>query len=147
MFRKYNLWLLLISSCLASSLSLAQEKSFGPYQVHYSVFNSAFITPQVAEAYGIVRGKNRALVNIAIRQQLKSGDNIPRRAIVTGSSSDLVHNTPLEFQEIEEHGAIYYLASLTINDKEMRSFTIKIQPDPNIAPYTLKFSRTLYHEE
>ena len=147
MFRKFNLWLLLLSTCLASSLSLAQEKNFGPYQVHYSVFNSAFITPQVAEAYGIVRGKNRALVNIAVRKQLKTGEDIAQRAMLSGHSSDLIHQLPLEFEEIEEQGAIYYIADLKFNDKEMRSFTIKIQPDPNIAPYTLKFSKTLYHDD
>lgn len=147
MFRKITLLMLLTSSCLLSSHSFAQEKTFGPYQVYYSVFNSTFITPEVARAYGITRGKNRALINIAIRKQLKSGEDIPQRAAVTGTSSDLIHSNALEFQEIEEQGAVYYLASLTFNDKEMRSFTIKIQPDPAIAPYTLKFSRTLYEDE
>ena len=140
--------LLLIAMFLQlSSHSLAQEKKFGPYDVHYSVFNSTFVTPEVAKAYGITRGKNRALINIAIRKQLKSGENIARRAMVTGSSSDLIHRLELDFQEIEEQGAVYYIAEFKFNDKEMRSFTIKIQPDPNIAPYTLKFSKTLYEDE
>jgi uncharacterized protein DUF4426 len=139
--------LTLITACLISQFSLAQEKTFGPYQVHYSVFNSSFITPEVASAYGITRGKNRALINIAVRKQLKSGEDIAQRAFISGHSSDLIHQLPLEFEEIEEQGAIYYIASLKFNDKEMRSFTIKIQPDPNISPYTLKFSKTLYHDE
>lgn len=139
--------LLLLTASLFSQFSLAQEKTFGPYQVHYSVFNSSFIAPEVASAYGITRGKNRALINIAVRKQLKTGEDIAQRAVITGTSSDLIHQLPLEFEEIEEQGAIYYIAALKFNDKEMRTFTIKIQPDPNIAPYTLKFSKTLYHDD
>jgi hypothetical protein len=147
MLRKLSPLLLITCLGLLSSMSMAQEKTFGPYDVHYSVFNSTFITPEVAQAYGITRGKNRALINIAIRKQLKSGEDIARRAIVTGSSSDLIHRLELDFTEIEEQGAVYYIAAFKFNDKEMRSFTIKIQPDPNIAPYTLKFSKTLYEDE
>jgi hypothetical protein len=147
MLRKFLPLILIALLVQLSSQSLAQEKTFGPYQVHYSVFNSTFLTPEVAQAYGITRGKNRALVNIAIRKQLKSGEDIARRAIVTGSSTDLIHKLELDFQEIEEQDAVYYIAEFKFNDKEMRSFTIKIQPDPNIAPYTLKFSKTLYEDE
>ncbi len=149
MLRTRSLRLLFTASLLFSmqALSAEQEKIFGPYHVHYSVFNSTFLTPDVATAYKITRGKNRAIINIAIRKQLKNGDDIAQRAIVSGSSSDLIHRQTLEFQEIEEQAAIYYLAEFKFNDKELRSFTIKIQPDPNIAPYTLKFSKTLYEDQ
>jgi hypothetical protein len=122
-------------------------KVFGDYDVHYNVLNSTFISPEVAQAYGIVRGKNRALINIAIRQRLDKGATKAKRAIVNGSSSDLIHSAALEFDEIVEQEAIYYIAELRFNNKELRTFTINIQPDPNIAPYTLKFSKTLYVDQ
>ena len=124
-----------------------QQKTFGPYQVHYSVLNTTFITPDVAKNYGITRGKNRALVNIAVRKSQADGSSTAKKAIITGSSSDLIHTTELAFKEINEQDAIYYLAELRFNHQEMRVFTIKVQPDPNIAPYTLKFQKTLYVNE
>lgn len=124
-----------------------QQKSFANYDVHYSVFNSTFISPKVAAAYGIVRGKNRGLVNISIREQLKSGEDVAKRAIVTGSSSDLIHRIELNFTEIIEKGAIYYIAEFTFDDKDLRHFDIKVQPNPNISPYQLKFSKALYKDE
>ena len=128
--------------------SMAEHtKVFGDYDVHYNVLNSTFISPEVAQAYGIVRGKNRALINIAIRQRLDKGATKAKRAIVNGSSSDLIHSAALEFDEIVEQEAIYYIAELRFNNKELRTFTINIQPDPNIAPYTLKFSKTLYVDQ
>lgn len=128
--------------------SMAENsKVFGDYDVHYSVLTSTFISPEVAKAYGIVRGKNRALINIAIRQRMDKGATRAKKAIVNGSSSDLIHSAELEFNEIVEQEAIYYIAELRFNNKELRTFTINIQPDPNIAPYTLKFTKTLYVDE
>ncbi|WP_339339340.1 DUF4426 domain-containing protein [uncultured Oceanicoccus sp.] len=120
------------------------SKVFGDYEVHYSVLNSTFISPKVAQVYGIVRGKDRALINIAVRKRLARGETSAKKSIVRGSSSDLIHTAPLDFQEIVEQGAIYYIAELRFNNKELRTFTISIQPDANIAPYTLKFNKILY---
>ena len=41
-----------------------QVKKFHNYDVHYSVFNSTFITPQIAKAYNLKRATNRAYINI-----------------------------------------------------------------------------------
>lgn len=136
--------LLLILVLLPCSLMAEQKKTFGDYDVHYSVLNSTFITPEIAKNYAITRGKNRALINIAVRKKLPKGKTRAQKALVTGRSSDLIHSADLEFNEITEQDAIYYIAELRFNNKEMRTFTIKVQPDPNIAAYTLKFSKTLY---
>ena len=139
--------LLFLAGLVISSVSMAQSettKVFGDYDVHYSVLNSTFITPQVAQAYGIVRGKDRALINIAVRKRLARGETQAKKSMVSGSSSDLIHSSKLEFTEIVEQDSIYYIAELRFNNKELRTFTISIQPDANIAPYTLKFNKTLY---
>ncbi|MCP3908104.1 MAG: DUF4426 domain-containing protein [Oceanicoccus sp.] len=138
---------LLLLTLLFGNAVFAQTEStkvFGDYDVHYSVLNSTFITPQVAQAYGIVRGKDRALINIAVRKRLGRGVTKAKKSIVSGSSSDLIHSAELQFTEITEQESIYYIAELRFNNKELRTFTINIQPDPNIAPYTLKFNKTLY---
>lgn len=138
---------LLTTLCIAffsGAASAEQKKVFGQYDVHYSLINSTFISPEVAKNYGIVRGKKRALLNIAVRKRLADGTTQKKKAIVRGTSTDLIHSAQLEFREFEEKGAIYYLAEVRFTNMEMRSFNIKVQPDPNIAPYTLKFSQTLY---
>ena len=139
--------LLLITALLSITLNAEQKKTFGDYDVHYSVVNSTFIAPDIVKNYGITRGKDRALVNIAIRKRQPKGRTKAQRGLVTGKSPDLIHSAPLDFTEINEQDAIYYLAELRFNNKEMRTFTIKVQPDPNIAAYTLKFSKTLYIDD
>lgn len=137
--------------CLSAICSHAEQKktfsSFGvDYDVHYSVVNTTFLTPQVAQAYGITRGKNRAILNISVRKQLTDGSNVAKKALISGKTSDLIHNIPLNFSEIIEQDAIYYIAEFEFNNKDLRRFDISIQPDPNIAPYTLTFSQKIYIE-
>lgn len=137
----------LLLLAVISSLAFAEgSKTFGEYEVFYSVFNSTFIKPEVASSYQIVRGKDRALVNIAVRRTLPKGQSEAVSASIEGTSSDLIHSTPLEFREIREQDAIYYLAGFRFLDKELRSFTIHIQPDPTAAPFTLKFNQKFYQD-
>ena len=133
--------------CIGLTAVAEQQKTFGEYEVHYSVLNTTFIEPATASAYGITRGRDKALINIAIRKQLTNGQTRAQRAVVTGCSSDLMRSTPLTFKEVDENEAIYYIAELKFFHKEMRTFTIKVQPDPNMAAYTLKFSKTMYRDE
>jgi hypothetical protein len=139
--------LLLAGLCFFSmSANAEQKKTFGDYDVHYSVLNTTFITPDNAKHYGITRAQDRALVNIAVRKNLRDGSSLPHKVIIQGSSSDLIHKTELQFTEVVEAEAIYYIAELKFNDKELRSFDIKVQPDPQVSPYTLKFTKTLYEQ-
>lgn len=140
--------LLLAVLALFSLFSHAeQKKSFAEYDVHYSVVNTPFLSPEVASSYGITRGKNRAILMISVRKQLADGSNIEKKALVRGTSFDLIHTINLDFNEIIENGAIYYIAEFTFNDKDLRRFDIKVQPDPNIDPYLLTFSQKIYFEK
>ena len=138
-----------ISLLLLSTIAYGQE-SFEyispPYEVYYSVFNSTFVTPDVAKAYQLTRGKDIAMINVSIRKNLDSGKNIEKRAVVSGTKSDLIHVIELDFIEIEEKGAIYYLASFKFNHKEALNFNIDVQPDRNKRPITIKFRKALYQE-
>jgi hypothetical protein len=138
---------LLLWACLSANTTAEQKKTFADYDVYYSVINSTFITPQIAQHYGLTRAKNTALVNIAIRKQLPNAASKAQPSLVSGSSSDLIHSSALAFKEVVEQDAIYYLAELRFTHKELRTFKIKVQPDPNIAAYTLEFSTTLYIDE
>ena len=120
------------------------SKVFGDYEVHYSVFNTSFLTPEVASAYKIVRSKELALVNIAIRKKTGNGDTKAVPAIIKGSVRDLIHTTPLEFREVREQDAIYYLSNYKIDNKQTVYFSLSVQPDPNVSPYKLEFSKMLY---
>ncbi len=136
--------LFLLSLALVAKASEPESvKKFDNYEVHYSVFNTSFLTPEIAKTYGITRSKNQALINIAVIKIDKDGSKgVP--AVVKGTVRDLIHSNDLDFFPVREEKAIYYLSPLRISDKQDVYFDISVQPDPNRSPYHLKFKKRLY---
>jgi hypothetical protein len=123
----------------------AQQKTFAPYEIYYSVFDSTFISAEVAKATGLVRGKDRKLINISVRKQQEDGTTVEHPAEVTGKATDLIHSKNLEFKEIKERGAIYYIAETKIDrNDEMVVFKISVYPEGARYPYKIEFNRRLY---
>ena len=122
------------------------SQTFGDYTVYYSIFNSTFIQPEVAKAANIVRGGDRAIVNISVRKKIAQGDEAAT-ATVTGVSNDLMRDFPLEFSEVKEPGAIYYLAQFDHFNEETRRFTIKVKVADETSAFEIKFTQKLWHDE
>ncbi len=59
----------LLALLLTLPLRAEQMKELGPWQVHYSAFNSSFLTPEVAKAYGLERSRYNGIVNIAVQNK------------------------------------------------------------------------------
>ena len=125
---------------------LETSRVFGAYEVFYNVFPSTMLSADVAGTYRIVRGKDRAVINIAVRKHLDSNSDTAQTAQVSGTSSDLMQSKTLEFREIKEQDAVYYIADLRHTDGEFLRFDIKVQPEPGAPPYALTFTRKLYYE-
>jgi len=122
-------------------------QEFGDYKVYFSVFNSSFIQPDIAKAYNLTRGKDRALVNIALVKKKDVGDTEGLATGLKGHSQNLMQQRRnLDFMEINEQGAVYYLAPLRFVNEEILHFTIEVKPDANRPPLTVTFSKKLYVE-
>ena len=122
-------------------------KTFGDFDVHYSVFPSTFLDAKIAQAYQIPRAKNETVINIAVRKRLANGKDQAHAAIMAGTSSDLIHDSPLAFQEIREQDTVYYVAHFRHSQRQLTRFDISIQPDPNLAAFQLQFSKELFVDE
>lgn len=137
-------------SLLLASLVHSDDnvQSFGRYEVHYSVFNTSFLTPEIAEAYQITRSKSKALMNIAVLEKQSDGRLKNINATITGEQYDLIRHEPLKFQRIQEEQAIYYLSTFDIQHRTTIFFTLNIQPESSTAPaYKLQFNKMLYRDE
>lgn len=132
---------LMLLSCLAHA---QQSQRFGPFELHYSVVNTTFLEPKIAATYGISRGKNRAILNLAVREHLEEGSEA-RPMLLQGRTWDLTQRGgDLEFQEIRESGAIYYIAEFTFLNEEWRFFEMDFRPEGADQTYTFKFKHQLY---
>ncbi len=136
--------LLISMVALATTVRAEQFKPFDDYEVHYNVFNSSFLPPEVATAYDLQRGKYRALMNVAV---LKTGGDAKMsvKAMIKGTMKNLIGQTQnLTFTEIREGESIYYIASFRFTDDELLTFAIDVQPDPNKTAYTVNFKQHFY---
>ena len=144
--RRYPAWLGLTLLWLTGA-TLANDRPFEQYgntKIYYSVFNSSFIRPEVATAYGITRGRDRGLINISVVV-----DDVPagRTAQVSGSATNLLaQQQTLEFVEIREGDSVYYLAPFRFDKEDPLTFRIQVKTADQPAR-TLSFSRKLYHDQ
>lgn len=127
--------------------ALANDKPFEQYgntKIYYSVFNSSFIRPEVAAAYGITRGRDRGLINISVVE-----DDLPagRTAQVSGTATNLLaQQQTLEFVEIREGESVYYLAPFRFDKEDPLTFRVQVKTADQPVR-TLSFSRKLYHDQ
>ncbi len=134
----------LFALALLPGLALAQQsETFGPFELHYSVVNTTFLDPKIAATYGITRGEKRAILNLAVRENLTTG-SAARAMVLQGRTWDLIQNQTLEFREIREGEAIYYIAEFPFINEEWRFFEVDFRPDGADQTYTFQFKHQLY---
>lgn len=121
------------------------SKEFGDYVIHYNAFRSDTLTPEVAKTYELQRRNNRLIVNIAVLKKVMNTTGKPTAAAVTGHASNLTGQLKkLEFREIKEGNAIYYLAESQFSDGEFLKFELKIKPEGEEMPARLKFDKRFF---
>lgn len=138
--------ILFFSVLLTAFVSQAENmKKLGDLDVHFIALNSTFLTPKIATTYGITRSKINALINISVLDNSKT--NKPaKQVILTGSAKNLLGQSKrLEFTEVKEGNAIYYLAELSFSHEEIFHFNIDIFDGNNKE--TLKFTHKFYVDE
>ncbi len=139
----YSLALSLVIALFSTQSTAEQFKAFDSYEVHYSAFNSTFLTPAVAQTYAIQRSKVRGLVNVAVLD--KNSQNAPVTALVSGAFTNLVGQVQsLTFKQVREGDAVYYITEFRFTDDEILKFDLQVQPDPNKPAYNLQFQQHFY---
>lgn len=125
-----------------------QPARFGDYEVHYSAFNSTFISPEIAGRYKFERSSKYGIINIAIRKVKNSDSGKAVTGRVKGNKQNLLsQKSNLEFQEVQEAGAIYYLASFPFSGGELLKFSIDVTPNSSAHTETIRFEQKFYQEE
>jgi hypothetical protein len=140
----------LVSILLAAAPLVAgaeQAKVFGDYTVHYSAFNTDILSPEVAKSYKIQRSKNRALLNISVLKKLMGTTGQPVKASVKATATNLSSQLrELDVRELEEDGAIYYIAQTAVANEETLRYNVSITPEGESTPFTFSFDQQFFTE-
>jgi len=136
--------LFLLLGAVSSGAMAENSKAFGDYIVHYNAFRSDTLTPEIAKAYSLTRRNNRMVVNITI--QKKNGDaSKPVKGRVSGYASNLTGQVKeLEFKEIHDGEAIYYLAQSQVSHLETLKFDITVAPAGESLVAKVNFEQKFY---
>lgn len=131
---------------LLSAAMLAQgfpqgEVALGQYQLLYSAINSTLLPAEMANAYNLKRKADEVLINITVL------DAQTKRAVpvsLKGVAKNLIQQSKsLNFREIKESDAIYYLATLRTTEREVFHFLLDVGlPDGRVEK--VKFTQELF---
>lgn len=129
----------------AAEPSGASSKDFGNYVVHFSALATDHLTPEVASNYGIVRSKNRALLNVSVLRKVEGTTGTPVTAAVTALvANDTGQVKDSTIREIREGDAVYYVADYAVSSGETLVFSIDAIPEGEAVPLSLRFTQTFY---
>jgi hypothetical protein len=131
-----------VSLFIMTNASAENMKKLGSMNVHYMAIGSTFFTPEIAKAYGITRSRYNGLINISVLDNTKAGNPAKAVSINGQAKNNLGQFKDLEFKEVKEENAIYYLAQVSYNNEEILHFTLQI--NDGSEQQTLKFSQKFY---
>ena len=135
-----SLWILGLLWLIAPPASIAETVQWQGYDIHYTTFKSTLIPAEVAAAHNINRSKRRILTNITVRK-----NNTAVAARISGNTTNLLGQVfELQFEAVREPFAIYYLASLIVDEADTLRFVLEIKPAGADAFYPLKFTRQYF---
>lgn len=123
---KIHIVLLFAIGFLSGNVMADNMKKMGDINVHYIAIGATFLSPEIAKAYGIERSRFNGLINISVLDNKK--ENTPAKSVsISGKArNDVGQIKTLEFEEVKEGDAIYYLAQIKYSNKETFYFDIEI---------------------
>ncbi len=136
------LLVLMASLFFITNANAENMKKLGSMNVHYIAIGSTFFTPEIANAYGITRSRYNGLINISVLDNTKNGTPAKSVSIFGKAKNNLGQFKALEFKEIKEGNAIYYLAQISYHNEENIHFELTI--NDGTEQQQLKFSQTFY---
>ncbi|WP_430460952.1 DUF4426 domain-containing protein [Thalassolituus sp. LLYu03] len=125
-----------------------QKQVFGDYEVHYIGLNSSFLSPDVAEAYGITRSRSLGFLNISILKKTGQPDVLmSTTGKVTGTMKNLIgQKKEFEFKEIKESDAVYYISTFRFDELDIYKIELKVTPDGQSRTFDVKFDQRFYED-
>lgn len=137
--------LALLLSIAPLTVSAENSTRSNGYTVHHNAIKCDFLTPEVAQAYGVQRSKYRGLVNISIIKEEAgtTGQAVPARITLTAANLNGVPK-PIDLREIQEGKAIYYIDDFPVTDGEIVVFTLEATPDGEQQPIRTRFSQQFF---
>ena len=124
------------------------DKEFGNYVIHVNALTTDQLPTEVARGYKISRSKNRAMINISVRE--KQNDNeVPITAsikVVAKNLSNQLKNVDIREIKDTDPVAIYYIGELPVSNEETMVFDIDVMPAGASKPVMISYRQQFFTE-
>lgn len=121
------------------------SKDFGDYVVHFNAQSTVQLVAEIAQRYGIVRSKNRAMLTVTILRKEDGTIGTPVAGEVSAFANNLTGQTKnIAVREIREEGAIYYIGECAITNGETLIFTIDVTPIDAANPFSVRYKKQFF---
>lgn len=141
--------LLLVLATATSGTASAEAVIFDDYEVHYSVFASTFLSPEVARQNDLNRSRNIGIVNISIMRATGDGGLKTVPGQVEGKVlNDIQQATFLAFRRIQEGDDVYFISEFQYRPAELLTFQITARPSGSgNAELPIRFTHKLFNDQ
>ncbi|MEM1173788.1 MAG: DUF4426 domain-containing protein [Pseudomonadota bacterium] len=120
----------------------ATNAAIGDHVIHFSAISTDGLPREVAQAYDIVRSKNRAMLNLSI---VTADGGMPVPASIDVKTVNLTGQAKtITMRQIDEQDAIYYIGVLPVANRETLIFEIGVRPDGDTRTHQVRFQRQFY---
>ena len=140
--RLFTALLFMLATSVASAENSTKQNG---YTIHHNAITTDMLTPEVAREYGLIRSRNRAMLNVSVIRDAPGTTGQPVEADVRASSTNIIgQQRRLRMREIREGEAIYYIADFLVRNEEQLNFHIDVKPEGEVAWIPATFSQTFY---
>jgi Domain of unknown function (DUF4426) len=124
------------------------EKQFGNYIIHVNALTSDQLPAEVARGYKISRSKNRAILNISVREKQSDSETPVTASIKVIAKNLSSQQKNVDVREIKESDpiAIYYIGELPVSNEETITFDLNVTPAGAEKPILISYSQQFFTE-
>ncbi len=124
------------------------DKEFGNYLIHVNALTTDQLPTEVARGYKISRSKNRAMINISVREKQNGGETPVTASIkvVAKNLSNQLKNVEIREIKDTEPVAIYYIGELPVSNEETMVFDIDVTPAGASKPVLVSYRQQFFTE-
>lgn len=138
-------FLLLIALLISPAGHAQNAKTVGEHTIHYVAYNSRFLSPEVASAYGITRGDDIGLVNISVQQTGVIAEGM--EASISGHAINMIQQVKhMQFREVREGKAVYYISPFKFDHEDSLTFTFDVLIKATGQSHTVKWQQKFWED-
>jgi hypothetical protein len=146
MIKQVFIALTLASLSVLNLVQAEQKVEFNGYELHYIVFNTTDLSPDIAKQYDIKRSGKRAFINLSVLKQAEDTLPFAVAADVSVTQRNLMgQRGDIELRLIKEGESMYHIGDFLIFDRETiwLDVTVAIEGE---APFEYSFSQQVWRD-